>query len=69
MADKPWDHLEIDLIGPLPMSEQGMVYILTIVDVCTAFTIIRALRTKEMEEVARRLWEVFTDFGTKSSTK
>ena len=64
MADKPWDHLEIDLIGPLPMSEQGMVYILTIVDVCTAFTVIRALRTKEMEEVARRLWEVFTDFGT-----
>ena len=64
MADKPWDHLEIDLIGPLPMSERGMVYILTIVDVCTAFTVIHALKTKEMEEVARRLWEVFTDFGT-----
>ena len=63
-ADQPWDHLEIDLIGPLPISQNGCTYILSIVDVCTAYTALRALKSKEMEEVARKLWEVFTDFGT-----
>ena len=63
-ADQPWDHLEIDLIGPLPISQKGCTYILSIVDVCTAYTALRALKSKEMEEVARKLWEVFTDFGT-----
>ena len=64
VADLPWDHLEIDLIGPLLTSQQGNTYILTIVDVCTAYTVLRPLYSKEMEVVARRLWEVFTDFGT-----
>jgi len=64
VADRPWDHIEIDLIGPLPTSEHGATYILTVVDVYTAFTVLRTLKTKEMEEVARKLWEIFTDFGT-----
>ena len=64
MADKPWDHLEIDLIGPLPTSENKCTYILTIVDVCTSYTVLRALKSKEAEVVARKLWEVFTDYGT-----
>ena len=64
MADRPWDHLEIDLIGPLPVSENGSTYILTVVDVCTAYTVLRPLKSKEMEQVARKLWEIFTDYGT-----
>ena len=63
-ADQPWDHLEIDLIGPLPTSKKGYNYILTIVDVCTAYTVLRPLENKNMECVARKLWEVFTDYGT-----
>ena len=64
MADRPWDHVEIDLIGPLPISQNGFTYIFTVVDVCTAYTVIRALKSKEMEVVARKLWEIFTDYGT-----
>ena len=56
--------MEIDLIGPLPTSQNGNTYILTVVDVCTAFTVLRPLKSKEMEVVARCLWEMFTDFGT-----
>jgi len=62
MADRPWDHIEVDLIGPLPVSENGITYILTVVDVCTAYTVLRSLKSKEMEQVARKLWEIFTDY-------
>jgi hypothetical protein len=64
MADKPWDHLEIDLVGQLPSSVRGNCWILTIVDVCTAYTVLRPLKSKEMEVVAKSLWEVFCDYGT-----
>ena len=61
-VDQPWDHLEIDLIGPLPTSKKGYNYILTVVDVCTAFTVLQSLENKNMECVARKLWKVFTDY-------
>jgi transposase InsO family protein len=64
LADQPWDHVEIDLIGPLTTSARGMTFILSIVDVCTSFTIVRSLPNKEMETVSRELWKVFCDFGT-----
>ena len=63
-AKLPWDHLQIDLIGPLPVSEEGYTYILTVVDVCTAYTVIRALKNKEMETVAQQLWMIFCEYGT-----
>ena len=62
-AEEPWDHIQIDLIGSLQQSENGCVYIFTIVDVCTAYTVIRALKTKDMETIARCLWEVICDYG------
>jgi transposase InsO family protein len=62
-ADAPWDHLEIDLIGPLDISSDGSNYILTIVDVLSGFTLLRALKTKAMDEMARTLWITFCDYG------
>ena len=35
LADEPWDHLQIDFIGLLPISYNYFEYILTVVDVCT----------------------------------
>ena len=32
-ADQVWDHVEIDLIGPVPINEEGHTYILTCVDI------------------------------------
>jgi transposase InsO family protein len=62
-ADKPWDHLQMDLIGPVPESTEGFKWILTIVDVMTGFTLLRALKTRTMEDIARALWLLICDFG------
>jgi transposase InsO family protein len=63
-AQNPWDHVQIDLIGPLPISENGHVYIMTVVDVCTGYTIIRSVKNKEMETIAKCLWCIFCEYGT-----
>ena len=59
MASEPWDHIQIDLIGPLPTSENGFCHILTVIDVCTGYTVVRAAKNKEMETIARLMWEYF----------
>jgi hypothetical protein len=63
IADNPWDHLQIDLIGPVPTSKDGYSYILTIADVFTGYTVIRALKNKGMEFVARKIWKVLCEYG------
>jgi len=63
-AGQPWDHVQIDLIGPLPMSDNGFQWIMTVIDVMTGFTLLRALHTKEMSEVALNLWLIISDFGS-----
>ncbi len=37
---------------------------ITAVDVCSGYTVLRALKTKEMEGVAKALWSVFSEYGT-----
>jgi transposase InsO family protein len=64
IADKPWDHVEIDLVGPLPTSDGGATFILNVVDVCTGYTVLRAINNKEMKTIAEELWKIFTDYGT-----
>jgi hypothetical protein len=64
VAKEPWDHIQIDLIGPLPESTNGMQYILTTVDVCTSYTVIKPLQNSQMETVARSLWTTMCDYGT-----
>ena len=63
-AKEQWDHIQVDLIGPLQTSENGHNFIVTIVDVCTGFTLVQAIKNKEMETVARCLWTEFANFGT-----
>jgi len=62
-ADEPWDHIQIDLIGPLPMSTNEFRWILTIIDVMTGYTILRALKNKTETETATHLWNLICDFG------
>ena len=64
VASEPWDHIQIDLIGPLPVSDNGFSNILTVVDVCTGYTVLRAAKNKEMETIARLLWGIFCEYGT-----
>lgn len=63
-AKYPWDHIEIDLIGPLPISEEGYCFVLTITDVMSGYTVLRALTSKTMEEMVKVLWSVFCEYGT-----
>jgi transposase InsO family protein len=44
-------------------STEGYRYVLIVADVATRFVLLRPLRTKETEEVARTLFAIFGDFG------
>lgn len=61
-ANKPWDHIQIDLIE-MPESRAGFLFTLTCVDVLTGYVVVRGLRSKTMEEVARVLWSIFSEYG------
>ena len=63
MADEPWDHVEVDLVGPLPKADDGYEYILTYTDVLTNYTVLRALRSKAMPVVAQIIWAIFCEYG------
>ena len=54
-ADRPWDHIIIDLIGQLKASERGFVFILIIVDVLTCYVVLKPLRMKGAKEITYAL--------------
>lgn len=62
-ADAPWDHVAIDCAVGLPESANGFKNILIIVDVATRYVVVKPLKSMEMEELARALYEVFATFG------
>lgn len=63
VAEYPWDHVQIDLVGPLPKSEEGHEYFLTYVDLMSALTLLRPLKTKDMQAVTEVLWQIFAEYG------
>jgi transposase InsO family protein len=58
----PGDHIQIDLAS-FPTSTEGHHFCLVCVDVFTGFLILRPLKQKTAESVARTLWEIFTIIG------
>lgn len=62
-ADAPWDHVQFDLLGPLPQDDGGWLYILIVVDVLTGYVRLFALRSKDMKTVTRRLWQCMSQMG------
>ena len=63
-ASQVWDHVEIDLIGPLPISQEGYSWIFTIVDILSGYTVLEPLRTKTMANVAKVPWKTIGNYGT-----
>jgi len=61
-ASLPGDHLQMDLAS-LPTSIDGYNFILVIVDVFTGFALLRPLKDKSAETVARSVWEVLCVLG------
>jgi transposase InsO family protein len=53
----------MDLIGPIPMSTNGFQWILTVVDVMTGFTLLKAMKSKTMEETAQKLLNIICEHG------
>jgi transposase InsO family protein len=63
LSKNPFLHVVIDLIGPLPSTKNGMVYVLVLVDVCTRFVLLEPLANKSSFSVASKLLNHFLRFG------
>lgn len=60
----PFRTIATDFIGPLPRSKQGHKYILTVVDMCTKFTLAFPLRNATGELLIKKLKDdVFLTYG------
>ena len=53
----------MDMIGPLPLTESGNRYILTVVDYATRYPMALALKQTDSETVAEALIEMFSQVG------
>ena len=63
LSSVPWDHVQMDTSTNLPPSVDGCTVLLVLIDVFTGFVILRALRNKEQETVAKELLGIFCLFG------
>lgn len=64
-VSKPWQLISVDLVGPLPRSSQGYVYILVVSDYFSKFPLMFPLRKASAKSVVRLIEEnVFLSFGT-----
>eukprot|EP00122_Pirum_gemmata_P021183 Pgem_evm2s19755 len=60
-AEQPFYHVIIDLVK-LP-SHRGYSYVLHLHDVFTSLAVLRPLRSKSADVIARKLFKIFSDFG------
>jgi len=61
-AKFPMDHIALDL-AEVETSISGYKYILVIIDICTKFVVLRALRDKSATTIAQELWKIFALLG------
>ena len=57
------DRVAVDLIGPLPVTDKGNIYILSMIDLCTRYVITRAIPNKSSVTIAQTLLNIFGDYG------
>ena len=62
-ADKPFDHVAIDLAGPFPTSSRGNHYLFVLVDIHSRFVWLRAIPDKQSVTIGSTLFDAFTTFG------
>ena len=63
-VSSPWEMISVDLVGPLPKSNRGYMYILTVVDYLTKFPLLFPLRSATAKAVCKELEDnVFLLFG------
>ena len=57
IPDRKFHTVAIDLIGPLPLTQEGHKYILTAIDYTTRYTLVTPIRSKEATVVAGAIWD------------
>lgn len=62
-ATYPFDHVAIDLFGPIPESDEGNKYVFLYVDIATRFVVLRPMRDKSAEESSRALLDIIATLG------
>ena len=60
---KPFDKVDIDIVGPLPMTQSKSRYILTFIDVSTRWPEAVPLKDIKTTDVANALFTIFTRLG------
>jgi hypothetical protein len=60
---EPFEYIGLDMIGPLPVTNQGNCYILVVVDICTKYVIARPAPNKQSDTIASLLVSIFSDYG------
>ena len=63
LVEKPFQHITMDIVGPLPRSKRGNKYILTICDYATQYPEAVPLPSIEVEWIARELVKLFSRVG------
>ena len=59
----PFDHLSIDLLGPLKTSEDGNNFVIVLVDIASRFCLLKAIPDKTAVTIATFLLHTFSVFG------
>lgn len=66
-TSRPMELISLDILGPLPMSEQGNKYVLTVIDHFSKYSILFALKDITAPTIANKLMEVVVTFGVPNS--
>ncbi|CAK9833140.1 Retrovirus-related Pol polyprotein from transposon 412 [Anthophora retusa] len=62
-AEKPFQRLAIDVVGPLPLTDLGNRFIITIQDDLTKYSFAFAVPNREAETIVEKLLFIFIYFG------
>ena len=63
MIAKPFQRIAIDLVGPLPQTQRGNRYILTMCDYATRYSGAIPLSSTEVSRIAKELVGIFARMG------
>ena len=63
IPSKPFDQVSMDIIGPLPVTDNGNRYILCVIDLFSRFCVLKALPSKETTGIIDCLLEIFNYWG------
>lgn len=67
IATQPFEKLCLDIVGPLPLTEKGNKFILTMQDELTKYSFAIPIPNHESETIANSLLEIITMFGIPKS--